>query len=116
EPDALENSHNSSARHDGLLFAAILATLLSLAPGLAHFFELPRKMMLDRDVYFMVQQIYSGWALFGYVLAAQFICLVALAWLERGHRALFRAAVTALIFLIAAQTLFWTFTFPANSA
>ena len=111
-----QSSQFSPARHDGLLFAAILTTLFSLAPGLAHVFELPRKMMLDRDAYFTVQQIYAGWALFGYVLAAQLICLIALAWLDRQHREVFRAAVTALILLLVAQAVFWAFTYPANSA
>ena len=105
-----------SAEHAGLLFVTILISLFSLAPGLAHLFELPRKMMLEREDYFTVQQIYSGWALFGYVLAAQFIALVMLAWAWHRQPEFLRAALTALSLLIAAQILFWTFTFPANTA
>jgi len=40
--------------YDFLFFIAILATVNSLAPALAHLFELPRKMALSRDAYFTV--------------------------------------------------------------
>jgi uncharacterized membrane protein len=105
-----------SRSYDTLFFIAILATLFSLAPGLAHLFEMPRKMALPRDAYFTVQQIYSGWNLFGFVLAVQLIALVRLAWRARRDHYVFRPALAALFFLIAAQILFWTFTFPANLA
>ena len=105
-----------SKNYDTLFFAAIVATLLSLAPGMAHLFELPRKIALSRDAYFTVQQIYSGWDLFGIVLVVQLVTLVWLAWRMRGEYYVFRPVVAALFFLIAAQVLFWTFTFPANAA
>ena len=49
-------------------FSAIFFTALALAPALAHLFELPNKMTLSRDEYFIVQQIYRGSALLGFVV------------------------------------------------
>lgn len=105
-----------SRSHDTLFFIAVLATLVSLAPGLAHLFEMPRKLGLPRDAYFTVQQIYSGWELFGVVILVQLAVLVLLVWRARREHYVFRPALAALLFLIAAQILFWTFTFPANVA
>jgi len=73
--------------YDILFFLAILATLLSLAPGLAHVFELPRKLALSREAYFAVQQIYAGWELFGIVILIQLGALVLLAALFARVRA-----------------------------
>jgi hypothetical protein len=101
--------------YDLLFFLAILATLLSLAPGLAHVFELPRKLTLSRDAYFTVQQIYAGWDLFGIVLVLQLLALVLLAWRSAREYYVFRPVLAALLLLLAAQALFWLFTFPANA-
>src|SRR5690606_16447499 len=49
-------------------FLAIMLTALALVPAGAHFFELPNKIGLAEDDYFVVQNIYRGWALFGIVL------------------------------------------------
>src|SRR6185312_9632168 len=105
-----------STGYDILFFAAIAATLISLAPALAHLFELPRKMTLSRDAYFTVQQIYSGWALFGVSIFVQLITIALLAFLSLGESCVFRPVVAALLLLVAAQVLFWHFTFPANTA
>ena len=104
-----------STGYDILFFVAILATLTALAPGLAHLFEMPRKMVLGRDAYFTVQQIYAGWELFGIAIMVQFVSLALLAWRSVRQHYVFRPVLAALIFLILAQALFWLFTFPANS-
>lgn len=105
-----------STSYDVLFFAAILAALISLAPGLAHLFEMPRKMSLGREAYFTVQQIYSGWELFGVAILAQFVAIAWLAWRSAGEYYVFRPVAVALLLLILAQALFWLFTFPANTA
>jgi hypothetical protein len=105
-----------STGYDILFFVAILATLISLAPGLAHLFELPRKMALPRDAYFTVQQIYAGWGLFGISILAQLIAIALLAFRSMGEHRVFRPVMAALLLLMAAQVLFWLFTFPANTA
>jgi hypothetical protein len=102
--------------YDILFFLAILATVVVLAPGLAHLFELPRKMAMARDAYFTVQQIYAGWDLFGIVIVVQFVTLVLLAWQSASEYYVFRPVLVALMLLILAQALFWLFTFPANTA
>lgn len=51
-------------------FLSLLFAALALAPALAHLFELPNKLGLSRDEYLAVQQIYSGWALLGFVVWA----------------------------------------------
>lgn len=95
---------------------AFMATLLAMGPALAHAFELPRKIGLPREAYFTVQQIYAGWDKLAFVLLVQLVSLIVLAWLVRGDAAIFSAVVVALICLIAAQAVFWMWTFPANKA
>jgi len=102
--------------YDFLFFIAILATVISLAPALAHLFELPRKMALSRDAYFTVQQIYTAWELFGIAILVQAVTLALLARLSVREHYVFRPVVAALVLLIAAQVLFWLFTYPANVA
>ena len=50
----------------------VVLTALALIPGGAHVADLPAKLSLDREQYFVVQQIYRGWALFGAVLWRRF--------------------------------------------
>ena len=104
-----------SSGYDFLFFTAILATLVSLAPGLAHLFELPNKLSLSREQYFTVQQIYRGWELFGIAVLVQAVSLCMLAWRSAREYFIFRPVMAALILLVLAQLLFWLFTFPANS-
>ncbi|HEX3755359.1 MAG TPA: hypothetical protein VHV26_09815 [Rhizomicrobium sp.] len=105
-----------SSGYDVLFFLAIFATLLSLAPGLAHLFELPRKIELSQRAYFTVQQIYRGWDLFGIAILVQLGALILLSVRSWRDHYLFRPVLAALIFLLAAQILFWLFTFPVNVA
>jgi hypothetical protein len=102
--------------YDILFFLAILATLLALAPGMAHVLEMPRKLMLARDAYFTVQQIYAGWHLFAFVIVLQLLALAVLAWRSSREYYVFRPVLLAMLLMVAAQILFWSFTFPANSA
>jgi hypothetical protein len=104
-----------SSGYDFLFFMAILATLTSLAPALAHLIELPDKLSLSRQAYFTVQQIYAGWELFGIAVLIQLISLSLLAWRSAREYYVFRPVIGALVLLVIAQTLFWLFTFPANS-
>jgi hypothetical protein len=102
--------------YDVLFFIAILATLMALAPGLAHIFELPHKLALSREQYFVVQQIYAGWAMFGAVILLQFVALALLTWRSAREYYVFRPVLAALLLMLAAQAVFWLFTFPANAA
>ena len=49
-------------------FLALALTALALVPSGAHLFEFPNKMSLGAEQYFIVQNIYRGWSLFGIVL------------------------------------------------
>jgi hypothetical protein len=44
-----------------------MLTAPALVPVGAHLFELPNKIGLSEEHYFLVQSIYRGWALFGIV-------------------------------------------------
>ena len=99
-----------------MFFVALLATALALGAALAHALELPNKMALGREEYFVVQRIYAGWSRLGYLLAAQLIALLALAVMARDERRVMRLVVVALLCLAGAQAAFWLWTFPANAA
>jgi hypothetical protein len=104
-----------SSGYDLLFFVAILASVIALGGGLAHVYELPRKLALSRDAYFTVQQIYAGWKLFGFVIMIQLIALAMLAWRSAREYYVFRPVVAALVLLGLAQAVFWTVTFPVNA-
>lgn len=93
-----------------------MATALALGPALAHLFELPNKIGLPSGTYFAVQQIYSGWSLFGVLLAVQLLSIVAVIVVAGTDHRLRTMAALALACLVGAQALFWIFTYPANAA
>ncbi len=100
------------ARYVHLL--AILATALLCGPALAHLFELPNKMALDRADYLVVQQIYAGWSLFGIAVIIAFLATLALLLLRRRPRLAQVWIWGSLLCQVAAQAIFWTVTWPAN--
>jgi hypothetical protein len=97
-------------------FAALMLVALELGPSLAHLLALPNKIGLDEEAYFAVQGIYSGWALLAVLVIAGLLATLTLAVLLRGHRRPMAWAIAAFLCLVAAQALFWIFTFPANQA
>ncbi len=106
-----------SARASRWVFLiALLAVPFALGAALAHALELPNKMALTRDDYFVVQQIYAGWNRLALVLLIEVAALAAIAVLHRNEKRVWRPAATALAFVLAAQAVFWSFTFPANEA
>ena len=101
---------------DAVFFVALLATALALGAALAHALELPNKIGMSRESYFVVQNIYRGWNRLGYLLAVELIGMLAVVILYRRERSVRRPALVAVACLIAAQDVFWTLTFPANVA
>jgi hypothetical protein len=97
-------------------FVALLASALVLGPALAHVLELPNKIDLPREEYFIVQKAYRGWNQIAWVLGVQVIALVSAAILARAERRVMVPTLLALACVLAAQGLFWTFTYPANVA
>jgi hypothetical protein len=97
-------------------FCSVLFVALTLAPALAHLLELPHKIQLPRDEYFVVQQIYRGWSLLGVVILAALVSTALLAIVNRHDRRALAWSLVALLALAAAHALFWIFTFPTNQA
>jgi hypothetical protein len=88
-----------------------------LGPAVAHAFELPTRMSLPREEYYIVQQVYRGWSTFSIVLVVvQFISLLTTAFLVRHERRVLVPTILAIVLVLGAQVLFWTYTHPANIA
>jgi len=111
----LPNVRSSSAGNFAF-FVALLASALLLGPALAHAFELPNKIGLSREEYFIVQKAYRGWSLLAWLLAVQVLALLAAAISARPERRVLVLTLLALACVLAAQGVFWTFTYPANVA
>jgi hypothetical protein len=100
----------------GLEFLAIVLTAIILVPSGAHFFELPNKIGLVQEQYFIVQNIYRGWALFGGAIFPALIAIALLAWTARSHVFEFRLAVLAFFCIALSLAVFFTFVYPGNVA
>jgi hypothetical protein len=85
-------------------------------PGGAHIAELPNKLMLDRDQYFVVQQIYRGWALFGAVIIAALLTNLILAILRWRYRESFNLPLIASLPIATSLVVFFLWVYPANVA
>jgi hypothetical protein len=97
-------------------FLAIVLTALALVPAGAHFFELPNKVGLGQEAYFIVQNIYRGWALFGIALFGALGANLALALMVRRVRGPFWLALAGFLLVAATLAVFFTWTYPANQA
>ncbi|HEX5796687.1 MAG TPA: hypothetical protein VFY19_12665 [Geminicoccaceae bacterium] len=97
-------------------FLAFILTALALVPAGAHLFELPNKIGLEQESYFIVQNIYRGWALFGIVLFGALAANLALAVAVRRQPAPFWLALAAFVLIAATLAIFFTWTYPANQA
>jgi len=115
EKYGMETGSRSFAR-DAAFFIALLATSCALGGALAHAFELSNKIGLGRDAYFTVQRIYSGWDRLAFVLAVELAGMLAVIFLYRAEPRVLWPACIALTGLVAAQIVFWVWTFPANQA
>lgn len=100
-----------------LRILALTLTALVLVPSAAHLFELPGKIGLDRESYFIVQGIYAGWALFGVPIVAAILANGALAVaLRRREPAAARYALAAAALIAVSLGVFVIWIFPANQA
>lgn len=62
-----------------LAFAAIILIAMALIAPAAQLLELPNKMRMDANDYFVVQRVYNGWWLVGLLLPAALVANLALA-------------------------------------
>ena len=99
-----------------VMFVALLSTALALGGALAHLLELPNKIGLPAEQYFIVQQIYRGWSQLGYILGFELLSMLALLSLSWRRPWIVVPTAVALLCLVAAQALFWIYTYPANAA
>jgi len=97
-------------------FLALALTALALVPSGAHLFELPSKIKLEAEPYFIIQNIYRGWSLFGIVLIGALIANLALALLLRGRGAPFALALFGSFCIALTLVIFFIWTYPANQA
>ena len=97
-------------------FLALTLTALALVPSGAHLFALPNKINLVAEQYFIVQNIYRGWSLFGVALIGALIANLALALLQRGRGAPFVLALFAFVCIALTLGVFFIWTYPANQA
>jgi hypothetical protein len=99
-----------------LQFIALVLSAVALIPLGAHLFALPNKLHLAVTDYFVVQNIYRGWALFGFVLFANLFALAALATVVRMQTVPFALVLLSFCCQVASLAVFFTFVFPANQA
>lgn len=98
-------------------FVAIALAALALVPSGAHLFALGNKINLGAEQYFIVQNIYRGWGLFGIVLVGSLIADLVLAlMLRRRGGAPLILALLALGAIVLMLAIFFLWTFPANQA
>ena len=97
-------------------FLALVLIALALVPAGAHLFELPNKIGLSQDEYFVVQNVYRGWALFGFVLFGALGASLALVVLLRRRGQPFWLALGGFLLIAATLAIFFIWTYPANQA
>jgi MFS family permease len=97
-------------------FLAVIFTALALVPGGAHLMELPAKIDLPEQPYFVVQQIYRGWAFSGAVIFAAILANFAGALVARHNSWQFWLSMIAGLLIAATLAVFFAWTYPANQA
>jgi hypothetical protein len=97
--------------------AALTLTALIIIPSGAHLFELPAKIDLDRDAYFIVQGIYMGWAAFFLpIIGAIAANCVLFAALRRRKPTKAWWALLSAGLIVGSLAVFFAFIFPGNQA
>jgi hypothetical protein len=97
-------------------FLAVVFTAIAFVPGGAHLLALPVKIDMPEQPYFIIQQIYRGWAWLGIAIFAALLANLFSAWLERDRPRQFWLSVTAGLLIAATLAIFFIWTYPANQA
>jgi len=95
-------------------FLAVVLTALALLPGGAHLMALSAKIDMPEQPYFVVQQIYRGWAWAGAVIFLAIFANFAAAFLTHGRRR--QLSTVAGLLIAATLATFFIWTYPANQA
>ena len=85
-------------------------------PSGAHLAALPNKIAMAQAAYFVSQQIYAGWALFGIVLFSALVANLAHVIVLRKLGRSFGYALASFLFIAAGLVIFFVWSFPANQA
>ena len=101
---------------DLLFFVALLSTALALGAALAHALELPNKIGLSEQEYFIVQKAYRGWNRLAFLLLVELGSMSAIAVRWRHDPGILWPTAIAIACLLCAQAVFWIYTYPANTA
>ncbi|BBK43060.1 hypothetical protein STVA_30800 [Allostella vacuolata] len=100
-----------------LRLLALTLTAIALVPSAAHLLEMPAKMGLDREEYFLVQGIYAGWSWFAVPILGAIVANLALFVGERRReRAAARMALVAAVLVALSLAIFFLWVFPGNQA
>jgi hypothetical protein len=94
----------------------MVLTALTLVPLVAHLASLPNKIDLAQTDYFIAQNIYRGWTLFGAVIVAAVLANLALAVVQRADTGPFLLVVINTACLLIMLVVFFAFNYPANQA
>ncbi len=97
-------------------FLAVVISAIALIPAGAHLAALPNKIAMPVADYFIVQGIYSGWAILGLLWPAALIVDIVLASVVRAQAWPFWLAVFAALCFVLMLAIFVTWTLPANQA
>jgi hypothetical protein len=97
-------------------FLAVVLTALTLLPVGAHLMALPAKIAMPEQPYFVVQQIYRGWAWAGAVIFLAIFANFLAALLTRDRPRKWRLFGAAAALIAATLAVFFAWTFPANQA
>jgi len=101
----------------GLKILALVLGALILVPTGAHLLEITHKISMERDTYFAVQRIYTGWALSSIVIIAAVVVDLVLFLMLRTQEptAAFSALASAALIGVG-LAVFFIRVYPANVA
>ena len=97
-------------------FLAVILTALALLPGGAHLMALSAKIAMPEQPYFVVQQVYRGWAWAGAVIFLAIFANVLAALLTRHSRRKWQLFGAAGLLIAITLAVFFAWTYPANQA
>lgn len=95
---------------------SILFVAMAMIPAGAHLFSMGSKLQLGGADYLVSQRAYDGWDMFAFVIVGTLISTLSLTVASYHAGEPFTLPGVSFLCLVAAQTLFWTLTFPANRA
>lgn len=103
--------------YDLVAFGAIFFCGLALVPSAAHALELPNKIRMSKDEYFIAQKLYRGWQRVAPIVILALLCTAMLVATSRtGGPWSGTAAIVAFLCIAGTQGVFWSFTYPVNRA